>query len=61
MDTALDWDVTWHAGHESPKHDPAPEIQSHWLNDDWVVLRQNMSVHFEAPFMFLVFGRDRAC
>ncbi|CAN5873741.1 MAG: MBL fold metallo-hydrolase [Actinomycetota bacterium] len=60
MDAELDWSVTWHAGHPSPKHDPAPEIQSHWVNDDVVVLRQNMSAHFEAPFMFLVFGRDRA-
>lgn len=57
---SLDWDVTWHAGHPSPKHDPAPEIQTHWVSPDLVVLRQNMAVHFEAPFMFLLLGRDRA-
>lgn len=56
----LDWSVTWHAGHPSPKHDPAPEIQTHWITDDLVVLRQNKSVHFEAPFIFLLLGRDRA-
>lgn len=56
----LDWSVTWHAGHPSAKHDPAPEIQTHWVTDDLVVLRQNKSVHFEAPFMFLVLGRARA-
>lgn len=56
----LDWSVTWHAGHPSPTHDPAPEIQTHWVADDLVVLRQNKSVHFEAPFMFLLLGRDRA-
>lgn len=55
-----DWSVTWHAGHPSPKHDPAPEIQVHWATGDLAVLRQNKSVHFEAPFMFLVLGRRRA-
>ena len=54
----LNWDVTWHAGYPSPKHDPAPEIQVHWVEPDTAVLRQNKSVHFEAPFMFLLFGRD---
>ncbi|WP_256840040.1 GNAT family N-acetyltransferase [Ornithinimicrobium faecis] len=58
--TTLDWSVTWHAGHPSPAHDPAPKIQTHWVADDLVVLRQNKSVHFEAPFMFLILGRSRA-
>lgn len=56
----LDWDVTWHAGHPSPEQDPAPAIQTHWLREDTAVLRQNKSVHFEAPFLFLLFGRERA-
>lgn len=56
----LNWDVVWHAGHVSSKHDSEPEIQSHWLTDDLVIMRQNKSVHFEAPFMFLLIGRDRA-
>ncbi|MEU8502112.1 MBL fold metallo-hydrolase [Streptomyces lavendulae] len=53
-------DVVWHAGWSSPKHDPAPEIQVHAYSEHTVLLRQNMSVHFEAPFLFLLFGNDRA-
>jgi len=53
-------DVTWHAGWPSPKHDPAPEIQVHAYDPHTMILRQNMSVHFEAPFMFLLFGNARA-
>ncbi|MEU1072350.1 MULTISPECIES: MBL fold metallo-hydrolase [unclassified Streptomyces] len=50
----------WHAGWPSPKHDPAPEIQVHAYTEHTVLLRQNMSVHFEAPFLFLLFGNERA-
>ncbi|WP_329494492.1 MBL fold metallo-hydrolase [Kitasatospora herbaricolor] len=53
-------DVRWHAGWPSPKHDPAPEIQVHRYDTDTVILRQNKSVHYEAPFMFLLFGAERA-
>ncbi|MER7760564.1 MBL fold metallo-hydrolase [Streptomyces sp. NPDC097619] len=55
-----DLDVVWHAGWPSPMHDPAPEIQVHAYSEHTVILRQNMSAHFEAPFMFLLFGNDRA-
>ncbi|WP_411104175.1 MBL fold metallo-hydrolase [Streptomyces sp. cmx-4-9] len=53
-------DVVWHAGWPSPKHDPAPEIQVHAYTEHTVILRQNKSVHYEAPFLFLLFGNDRA-
>lgn len=53
-------DVQWHAGWPSPKHDPAPEIQVHAYSEHTVILRQNKSVHFEAPFLFLLFGNERA-
>ncbi|WP_415645146.1 MBL fold metallo-hydrolase [Stackebrandtia soli] len=53
-------DVHWHAGWSSAKHDPAPEIQVHAYDPHTIILRQNMSVHFEAPFMFLLFGNARA-
>lgn len=53
-------DVRWHAGSPSAKHDPAPEIQVHAYDDSTLILRQNMSVHFEAPFLFLLFGAERA-
>ncbi|WP_231492355.1 MBL fold metallo-hydrolase [Glycomyces sp. NRRL B-16210] len=55
-----DLDVDWHAGWPSPKHDPAPEIQSHAADEHTIVMRQNMSVNFEAPFMFLLFGNESA-
>ncbi|MDA5285023.1 MBL fold metallo-hydrolase [Streptomyces sp. NPDC054904] len=53
-------DVVWHAGWPSPKHDPAPEIQIHAYTEHTVILRQNKSVHYEAPFLFLLFGNERA-
>ncbi|MFI9101292.1 MBL fold metallo-hydrolase [Streptomyces fildesensis] len=55
-----DLDVRWHAGWPSAKHDPAPEIQVHAYDERTLILRQNMSVHFEAPFVFLFLGADRA-
>src|SRR5689334_11909804 len=53
-------DVTWHTGWLSPKHDPAPEIQIHWYDDRTVIMRQNRSVNYEAPFLFLFFGDEAA-
>lgn len=53
-------DVRRHAGWPSPKHDPAPEIQAHAYSEHTVILRQNKSVHYEAPFLFLLFGNERA-
>lgn len=53
-------DVDWHHGGPSPKHDSAPEIQVHAYSEHTLILRQNKSVHFEAPFLFLLFGNDRA-
>lgn len=53
-------DVQWHAGWPSAKHDPAPEIQVHSYDPHTVILRQNKSVSHEAPFMFLLFGNNRA-
>ncbi|MFJ7780650.1 MBL fold metallo-hydrolase [Streptomyces yangpuensis] len=53
-------DVVWHAGRPSPEHDPAPGIQVHAYSEHTVILRQNKSVHYEAPFLFLFFGNDRA-
>lgn len=52
--------VKWIHGSISPKHNTDPDIQVHWYNDHTVILRQNMAVNYEAPFMFLLFGNDRA-
>lgn len=56
----MNLNVDWHAGWPSAKHDPAPEIQIHAAEPRTIIMRQNMSVNYEAPFMFLLFGNDRA-
>jgi hydroxyacylglutathione hydrolase len=53
-------DVSWDHGSISPKHDTDPDIQIHAYNEHTFILRQNMAVNYEAPFMFLMFGNDRA-
>jgi hydroxyacylglutathione hydrolase len=53
-------DVCWHHGSVSPKHNTDPDIQVHAYNEHTFILRQNMAVNYEAPFMFLMFGNDRA-
>jgi hydroxyacylglutathione hydrolase len=52
--------VHWIHGSVSAKHNTDPDIQIHAYNEHTYILRQNMAVHYEAPFMFLLFGNDRA-
>jgi hydroxyacylglutathione hydrolase len=56
---SIDLNVRWIHGSISPKHNTDPEIQVHACNEHTYILRQNMAVHYEAPFMFLLFGNDR--
>ncbi|MEO0491135.1 MAG: hydrolase glyoxylase, partial [Cyanobacteria bacterium J06659_2] len=49
-------DVRWIHGSVSPKHNTDPDIQVHAYNEHTIIMRQNMAVHPEAPFMFLLFG-----
>jgi glyoxylase-like metal-dependent hydrolase (beta-lactamase superfamily II) len=49
-------DVAWI--HGARASDPA--IQVHHYDEHTVILRQSKAVHYEAPFMFLLFGNDRA-
>lgn len=53
-------DVRWIHGSPSSKHNTDPDIQVHAHDEHTVILRQNMAVHYEAPFLFLMFGNDRA-
>lgn len=53
-------DVKWIHGSVSAKHNTDPDIQVHPYNEHTIILRQNMAVHPEVPFMFLLFGNDRA-
>jgi glyoxylase-like metal-dependent hydrolase (beta-lactamase superfamily II) len=52
--------VAWHAGAPSAAHDTAPPIQVHAYTEHTLILRQNKSLHYEAPFLFLLFGNTRA-
>jgi hydroxyacylglutathione hydrolase len=52
--------VDWIHGSVSAKHNTDPDIQVHWYDEHTVILRQNMAINYEAPFMFLLFGDARA-
>jgi hydroxyacylglutathione hydrolase len=52
--------VRWIHGSPSAKHNTDPDIQVHAYDEHTVILRQNMAVNYEAPFMFLLFGARRA-
>jgi glyoxylase-like metal-dependent hydrolase (beta-lactamase superfamily II) len=52
--------VAWIHGSEASKYNTDPDIQVHAYNEHTYILRQNMAVHYEAPFMFLLFGRSAA-
>jgi len=43
-----------------PKCVEIPEFQVHEYNEDFYILRQSGCSNFEKPFLFLLFGRDRA-
>ncbi|MFD7914469.1 MBL fold metallo-hydrolase [Streptomyces sp. NPDC059752] len=53
-------DVRWIHGSPSSKHNTDPDIQVYAYDEHTVILRQNMAIHYEAPFLFLLFGNDRA-
>ncbi len=50
----------WIHGSSTPKYDTDPDLQVHVYDENTFILRQNMSVSFEAPFLFLLLGRSRA-
>jgi hydroxyacylglutathione hydrolase len=52
--------VDWIHGSTSAKHNTDPDIQIHWYDEQTVILRQNKAIDYEAPFMFVLFGADRA-
>lgn len=37
-----------------------PVFQVHWYNADLAILRQSLCTNFEAPFLFLLFGNQKA-
>ena len=52
--------VRWIHGSESAKHNTDPDLQVHFHDDATVILRQNKAINYEAPFLFLLFGDERA-
>jgi glyoxylase-like metal-dependent hydrolase (beta-lactamase superfamily II) len=55
----MNLDVKWIHGSPSKKNTDPP-IQVHAYDQDTFILRQSKAVNFEAPFMFLLFGDERA-
>ncbi|HEX9335461.1 MAG TPA: MBL fold metallo-hydrolase [Pseudonocardiaceae bacterium] len=52
--------VRWIHGSRSGRGATDPPIQVHAYDEHTFVLRQSKSVHFEAPFLFLFCGNDKA-
>jgi hydroxyacylglutathione hydrolase len=46
-------------GHRPGSPDADPPIQVHHYDERTVILRQSMGVHYEAPFLYLLFGEER--
>jgi hydroxyacylglutathione hydrolase len=53
-------DVAWIHGATSRRRCDDPPIQVHAFDGRTYVLRQSKAVHFEAPFMYLLLGNERA-
>ncbi|WP_202912180.1 MBL fold metallo-hydrolase [Nesterenkonia muleiensis] len=54
------FDVQWIHGARSKNDDADPPIQVHRYDHDTYILRQSMTLSHEAPFLYLLFGQDRA-
>lgn len=53
-------DVRWIHGTKAKNSDMEPRIQAHAVDEHTYLLRQSKAVHYEAPFMYLLMGNDRA-
>lgn len=51
---------SWIHGSQSAQANQDARIQVHRYNEHTYILRQNPAVHWEAPFMYLVIGNERA-
>jgi glyoxylase-like metal-dependent hydrolase (beta-lactamase superfamily II) len=50
--------ANWYAGGKDCANAPQFRVQPY--NDDFVILRQAACTNYEKPFLYLIFGRDRA-
>lgn len=53
-------DVVWNHGTRGRGGASEPALQFHHYDEHTVILRQSKSVNYEAPFLFLLFGNERA-
>ena len=70
MPAAAQWDpehpatgnlrFTWIHGSVSAKANTDVRVQVHRYNEHTFILRQNPAIHWEAPFMYLLMGEERA-
>jgi glyoxylase-like metal-dependent hydrolase (beta-lactamase superfamily II) len=51
---------SWFSGAENCSLDKNPAIEVYQFNQDTYILRQNKCVHYEAPFIYLLFGEEHA-
>lgn len=51
---------TWFSGAKDCKADKSPAFESFQYNQDTFILRQNKCHHYEAPFIYLLFGENKA-
>ncbi|WP_194899025.1 MBL fold metallo-hydrolase [Catenulispora pinisilvae] len=54
------FDVRWNHGVRRWSSASEPPIQVHVYDEHTVILRQSKSTNYEAPFLYLLFGTDRA-
>jgi glyoxylase-like metal-dependent hydrolase (beta-lactamase superfamily II) len=52
--------VDWIHGSPPATRSADPALQVHWHDEHTAVLRQSKAIHYEAPFLYLLFGADQA-
>jgi hydroxyacylglutathione hydrolase len=57
---AGDLDVSWIHGSPPGRRNPDPPLQLHAYDEHTYVLRQSKALSYEAPFLYLMFGNERA-
>src|SRR5262245_47482832 len=53
-------DVKWNEGSQDCTRNPQSPIQVHRYNADTFILRENLCATYEAPFIYLLVGRNKA-
>src|SRR5262245_65682251 len=53
-------DVHWNEGSKDCSKDPQPPIQVHRYNANTFILRENLCATYEAPFIYLLVGKNKA-